>query len=407
MTACSWQPGTAYCYGDIVEYQCARYKIIQPHTSQGDRTPPACPTLWDRIPDYEPPDNKGDYHGQDRPQPTDNRKKQLEVGGGLLTAAAVIGGGDATWHAHENDKKSQEEQALTRGLLREVQAVTEEFRNASLLPTTTLSTTNSQPDPPPTLQQLAGVLSSVTEATKHMLDGTPGLRDEIRNVYQSFLSSPTTIKVLGNTPTTPNTPAPPSDTLHKEILAMKDSLATLSKTVSSLQGPAQSKPNQEPAGNGPHAPMRWVLVEGRDNIHHSALEAGRDRDDNPMYIARAHHKDGLQVGRACAVFREGSVIGYAGRAVEYNRFEVLTGDRRAIRWVPHSGRLNLQQLDARAVEGGREANGAALYIGRVEHQGGVHPAKIGEYLPAAHLTFNGTEVLIDVRIRYCEQREQL
>ncbi|KAI0252090.1 hypothetical protein BJV78DRAFT_372331 [Lactifluus subvellereus] len=32
--------------------------------------------------------------------------------------------------------------------------------------------------PSPTLQQLAGVLSSVTEATKKMLEGTPGLGEE-------------------------------------------------------------------------------------------------------------------------------------------------------------------------------------------------------------------------------------
>ncbi|KAI0249387.1 hypothetical protein BJV78DRAFT_1227998 [Lactifluus subvellereus] len=50
---------------------------------------------------------------------------------------------------------------------------------------------------------------------------------------------------------TSNTPAPPadSDTLRKEVLAMKDSLAALSKAVSGLQGPIQSKPNQKPASN--------------------------------------------------------------------------------------------------------------------------------------------------------------
>jgi hypothetical protein len=51
------------------------------------------------------------------------------------------------------------------------------------------------------------------------------------------------------------------------------------------------------------------------------------------------------------------------------------------------------------VEGGKEANGAAIYIARVKYNGGVHTAKIGEHLPAAHLAFSGEEVLIDVGIR--------
>jgi hypothetical protein len=51
------------------------------------------------------------------------------------------------------------------------------------------------------------------------------------------------------------------------------------------------------------------------------------------------------------------------------------------------------------VEGGKEANGAPLYIARVQYSGGVHTAKIGEHLPAAHLAFSSTEVLVDVSIR--------
>jgi Protein of unknown function (DUF3421) len=58
------------------------------------------------------------------------------------------------------------------------------------------------------------------------------------------------------------------------------------------------------------------------------------------------------------------------------------------------------------VEGGKEANGAPLYIARVQYSGGVHTAKIGEHLPAAHLAFSGTEVLVDVSIRsmLCQAR---
>jgi uncharacterized protein DUF3421 len=75
------------------------------------------------------------------------------------------------------------------------------------------------------------------------------------------------------------------------------------------------------------------------------------------------------------------------------------GDSRAIRWVATSNELNVQELYARPVEGGREANGTRLYIARVRYDGGVHAAKAGEHLPGAQLAFNGTEVKIDVSDR--------
>ncbi|KAI9509429.1 hypothetical protein F5148DRAFT_1298870 [Russula earlei] len=313
MTVTPWEPGTEYHYGDIVEYNGARYKIQQPHRSQGDWSPDRTPALWGRIPDsewkdhepYDPPHDKGDYCAQDVQKPSDytqhpeqtvevphpeqqkkwwdlddNRKKQLEIGGGLLAGAALIGGGYYAWHEHEKNKKTEEEkQSLTwslQGWLRDAQARTEEFR-------------------------------------KH----------------------------------------------------------------------------------GPRAPTTWVLVEGRENIPSQAIEAGRDKDNNPIYVARAFYEGGLPIGKASPVFREGAVIGYAGKVVELNTFEVLLADQRAIRWVPYSYQLDVSQLRAKPVEGGKEANEAPLYIARVRYNGGVHTAKIGEHLPAAHLPFNGTEVQVE------------
>ncbi len=67
--------------------------------------------------------------------------------------------------------------------------------------------------------------------------------------------------------------------------------------------------------------------------------------------------------------------------------------------MANSNRLNAQALYAVPVEGGRQANGALLYITRVKYDGGVHTAKAGEHLPGAQLAFNGTEVLIEVSNR--------
>ena len=75
-------------------------------------------------------------------------------------------------------------------------------------------------------------------------------------------------------------------------------------------------------------------------------------------------------------------------------------DPNGVRWVPFSHQLNIEELGAKPVEGGKESNDALLYIARVRYNDGLHPAKIGEHLPAAHLAFNGTEVLVEVRILY-------
>jgi hypothetical protein len=162
-----WEPGTEYVYGDIVEYECDRYKIIQPHRSQSDWAPPVTPALWGKIPrdqwqdheSYDPPHGKGDYHGQDVHPPTDynnkhpdqivevtheeqkknwmdlsdERKKQLKMGGGVAAGLGLLAGGYYAWHQHEEHKKSDEEKdALKWGAqnwAKDSQAKTEEFRN--------------------------------------------------------------------------------------------------------------------------------------------------------------------------------------------------------------------------------------------------------------------------------------
>lgn len=124
-----------YNYGDVVTYAGEQYKIIQPHRSQSDWTPPVTPALWGRIsgdecqqkscyggeckpsgynPVYEqqsqqpchqrkegdqssynvpvtqPPKQEAEKHWYDL---DDEKKKKLGVGGGILAGAAVLGAG--------------------------------------------------------------------------------------------------------------------------------------------------------------------------------------------------------------------------------------------------------------------------------------------------------------------------
>jgi len=151
---------------------------------------------------------------------------------------------------------------------------------------------------------------------------------------------------------------------------------------------------EEFRNHGPRSPTSWVLVEGREKIPRSALEAGKDKDGNSIYVARAFFEGGTQIGKACRTFKAGAAIGYGGRVVELNKFEVLIGDSRGVQWVRFSGQLSIQQLRATPVEGGKEANGSLLYVARVEYNGGWHTAKVGEHLPAAQLAFHEEEVTI-------------
>lgn len=96
------------------------------------------------------------------------------------------------------------------------------------------------------------------------------------------------------------------------------------------------------------------------------------------------------------MFKEGSAVGYYNRVIEFNKFEVLIGDPRAIRWVACHKKLNVQELNATPVEGGMiSKNRGPLYITRVRYDGGVHAAKVGENFNGSVLAFRNKEIVID------------
>lgn len=73
-------------------------------------------------------------------------------------------------------------------------------------------------------------------------------------------------------------------------------------------------------------------------------------------------------------------------------YEVLLGDERAVRWVDASGPCHPENLGARPVEGGWEADKTPLFIAHVRHeQHGVLPGKCGPRLNGALYTWGGRE----------------
>ncbi|KAF9535310.1 hypothetical protein CPB83DRAFT_888040 [Crepidotus variabilis] len=156
-----WEPGTQYNLGDVVQYEGHRYKIIQPHRSQGDWAPSVTPALWGRLSDqdnnygggdHRPQQNQGyqpqyqqpqqqqhqqqpvqqqpppQYNQHQQDQKTDHQgddqkhwyedhdtKKKIGIGAGiiggsaLLAGAGLLAGGVYAYKKHEEHKKEDEQ----------------------------------------------------------------------------------------------------------------------------------------------------------------------------------------------------------------------------------------------------------------------------------------------------------
>ena len=174
--------------------------------------------------------------------------------------------------------------------------------------TTTMSK-NDSPHPPSTLPQIAGVFSSITHATNEILGGNPGFVAEVQNLYKSFLSSPTTIKILGFDPTSPPKHAPPSDPLRKEILTMKETITALSKAVTSLQPkagaakapttpstptPPKGTPRDKGSNPGAKTPQTYASLATSPARPSAVVEMGQAQVNNrlsPTVICNSLNKE--------------------------------------------------------------------------------------------------------------------
>jgi len=325
-----WEPGTQYDYDSVVIYEGVAYKIIQPHRSQGDWAPPNTPALWGRMQDQSCAGggghHGGHHHGgegqqwqqqqqqqqQQQPpqqqqfqygsggqggdsaaaQPTeqekktnwydldDERKKQLELGGGLLAGAGLLAGGFAAFNSHKKGKEDQKADAWA-----------------------------------------------------------------MSNWLQDAQSR--------------------AAAFHR---------------------------------TGPQGPYTWVLTHGKD-IPRGAIVGGQEdnTDDKILYIARAYYEGGVHLGKAGRHLQKGAVIGYGGKEIEIDTYEVLLGDNSKCKWVAKSDNNFSPQA---AVEGGREADGTPLLVAQAFYKGGTQPGKYSDKLGGACIAYGGKEEVIkkDYRI---------
>jgi Protein of unknown function (DUF3421) len=82
---------------------------------------------------------------------------------------------------------------------------------------------------------------------------------------------------------------------------------------------------------------------------------------------------------------------------QLEKYEILVGNPNSVRWIPVSGRLKLQALGARPVDGGVDCNGSQLYVARSHFKGGIHPGKVGEHLKCAFIPYKEDEEETHVR----------
>jgi len=289
--------------GDQVEYNGVRYKIIQPHRSQSDWTPDVTPALWGREYGVPPTNQPQQDHSSNEQRPWDQhdhtkveidheekkknwfdidpeRRKQLEVGGGLLAGAALLGGGFLAYKKHKEHE--EEKKALAWSLqnwLTDAQQRTEQFHREG-------------PRGP-----LTWVLTHGTQIPKGALvggqesDGTP------LYIARTFFEGGIHPGKVG-----PN--------FKKGAIIGYDGEEIELENYEVLLGDAQT--------------IRWEDTSrfSVQSLGGRPVEGGREADGTPLFIVQAPYKDGVHPGKTSEKLGNADIT-YGGHEKRIDRFRVL------------------------------------------------------------------------------------
>lgn len=138
----------------------------------------------------------------------------------------------------------------------------------------------------------------------------------------------------------------------------------------------------------PSAPLKdvgeycWCDAAG-GVVPPGAVEGGKD--DEPLYVGRAHHEGALLPGK---VKPSHSVCYVAWGGGEHGKsdYQVLCGCNPT--WVQTSGNL----IPPNAIAGGETEDGEPLYVGRVNHEGTLTIGKVQASHSVCYIPYNGSEV---------------
>ncbi|KAG2074541.1 carbohydrate-binding module family 12 protein [Suillus decipiens] len=313
-----WQPGTQYNDGARVLYEGVQYKIIQPHRSQSDWTPPVTPALWGRLQDGDynhspdhgqcgqwggdcksepcapscdqpPPQQYQQQQQQQQPyhapqgdiQPTrqesqkhsgwfgldDSSKTKLEIGGGILAGAGALAAGVLAYKHHGKNEEEKKARVWSQGnWLHDAEQRTQAFRSGNY------------PGP------VAWVLNRGRNIPSNAIEGgyERGAPLYICRAYcEAMIGKASSVFKKG------------------AVVGFKKEEIHLD-TYEILVGNSQA--------------VRWVQVSGRFNL--AALgglrpvEGGREPGGAPQYIAQAPYHGAVHPGKACESFGDGCFIPY-------------------------------------------------------------------------------------------------
>jgi len=309
-----WEPGTPYTAGSVVQYQGHSYKIIQPHTSQSDWTPSLTPALWGRLDDHDSGDS--DYHKLQQHHRPDSdahhnvpetheaypsaqssnihqeerkkhwydldnhRKKELEVGGGLLAGAALLAGGYAAFQSHEKDEEEKKAQTWAlQNWIHDAEARTAQYRQYGPRSPATWILNHGKDIP-----QGAIAVGQEKSWTLYIC----------RAFYEGGIQ-------VGKA----------SDAFHKgAVIGYKHQeiqLETYEILVGDMRG------------------LRWVDASGVLNASHlgfKPVEGGREADGTPLYIAEAPHNGAVHPSKASEKL-DGAYIPWDGGEKNIKSYRVL------------------------------------------------------------------------------------
>ncbi|KAH9924314.1 carbohydrate-binding module family 12 protein [Epithele typhae] len=331
-----WEPGTQYNIGDVVAYEgksfrariCShphlrvhpghRYKIIQAHRSQSDWTPPVTPALWGRIPEEERQHHEHREHHEprhDQPPPpqqcggnekpwdqhtqqqvpihederkhgwdglSDERKKQIEVGGGLALGLAAIGAGVFGYKMHEKNEEEKKAHvwALQNWIHEGEQRTREYYEGRTRAP-----------------------------ATWILIDGK---------------DIPTNIAIAGGQEH--GQPHYICRAFHEGSLQIGKASPIFEK--GGVIGYAHKEfhmPKFEVLVGDPRA-IRWIDMEGRFDPEKLGgarpVEGGREADGTPLYVAQGMYNNAIIPGK-CSTHLSAAFVPYAQGEKEVKHYRVL------------------------------------------------------------------------------------
>jgi len=135
----------------------------------------------------------------------------------------------------------------------------------------------------------------------------------------------------------------------------------------------------------------WVLCEG-GAVPPNAIAAGQQSSGEALYVGRAYYENTVQVGKV-APHLGGCQITFKGKVITINSYEVIVGNAAHIKWCDEEGEVE-ETKGYNPIDGGREENGAPIFVAQAFYQGSVYPAKAGPQLKGAFIAHETHEVLV-------------